>query len=170
MFGSGRFTKNGGKVNILIRPMQENICGYYIDLDIYATVEVDPLYEYMCGYNYDHAIININSIWVYHDIDYTLSTLAHEYQHQIVATDWIEYHPKGQKICGWLNESMSAFAEDMVYPGIKTDNGYSMYMYLSSRFTKGQSLYSFDTTDDDWIGAYGAVWLFAQYLSEAAGD
>ena len=70
----------------------------------------------------------------------------------------------------WLDESMSACAEELCYPGIMNEGEYNLLMYLSDNYRKGQSLYNFDTESDDYIGAYGVVYLFEKYLCQHAGD
>ena len=97
------------------------------------------------------------------------STLAHELQHLICATDAFNYMDS-PFMRTWLNEAMSAYAEEMVYPGIKESGGYNEVYYLSNNFRTGQSLYNFDTTFDEYIGAYGAVYLYSQYLREQIGE
>jgi len=69
----------------------------------------------------------------------------------------------------WLNESMSAYAEELIYPGIKEQGCYNQLYYFSDNFRKGQSLYNFDTQYDEYIGAYGAVYLFSEYMTQKSG-
>ena len=167
-FGQGRFTEDGGKVHILFQPLREHLGGFFCTYDIYATGEVYDYEVSFYGLNLDHAIININSSMLKTDYDFIRSTLAHEFQHQICATDFVESNKK--KMRTWLNEAMSAYAEDLVYPGIKNENYYHLCMFRSDLFRKGQSLYNFDTSGDNFIGAYGAVYLFTRYLTDLAGD
>ena len=64
----------------------------------------------------------------------------------------------------------SVIRQHMDEAGIKEDGMYNQMMYLSDFYRTGQSLYNFGTEGDDYIGAYGAVYLFSQYLSQRAGD
>ncbi|MBR0397129.1 MAG: hypothetical protein IJI10_02565 [Eubacterium sp.] len=168
-FGPGRFTENGGKVNMLFYPMQQGIGGLFCIYDIFSGTEVSEEMRVSYGMNTDHAIISVNSDMIGVDNDFVKSTLAHEFQHQICASDYF-YTNDTPKMRTWLNEAMSAYAEEMVYPGIKEAGEYNLMMYASDSYRKGQSLYNFATDNDEYIGAYGAVYLFSQYLSQHAGD
>lgn len=169
-FGRGRFTDNGGKVSILMYPMwMEGLGGFFTGYDIYSSYEVSEEEADRYGLNLDHAIININSKMLAVNMSFVKSTLAHEYQHLICRSDCF-YFEKSPIMRVWLNEAMSAYAEDMIYPGIKNEGYYNIMMYASDNFTRGQSLYNFDITNDPAIGAYGAVYLFSKYLSEQAGE
>lgn len=96
------------------------------------------------GINTDHAIININSDMLSEDIEFVQATLSHEFQHLICATDAF-YYAQSPLMETWLNESMSAYAEELIYPGRKEENHYNDVFYLSDSFREGQSLYNFDT-------------------------
>lgn len=167
-FGTARFTENGGKINLLFYPMQEGLGGYFTTADIFSSAEVPESYIAQYGFNVDHAIIHINSAYVTADVNYAKSTMAHEFQHLICASDCFNF-AETPWMATWLNEAMSAYAEELVYPGIKEAGYYNQFMYLSNNFRTGQSLYNFDTTFDDYIGAYGAVYLFSQYLEQFSG-
>jgi len=168
-FGPGRFTENGGKVNMLFYPMEQGVGGLFCIYDIFAGTEVPEDIRVSYGMNTDHAIISVNSDMVGVDDDFVKSTLAHEFQHQICASDYF-YTDDTPQMRTWLNEAMSAYAEEMVYPGIKEAGEYNLMMYVSDAYRKGQSLYNFATDNDEYIGAYGAVYLFSQYLAQHAGD
>lgn len=167
-FGTPRFVENGGKVNILFYEMQREVGGFFTMVDIYSSSEVTKSDISRYGLNTDHAIININSTRVKIDPDFVKSTLSHEFQHLICASDSFK-NPGTPFMRTWLNESMSAFAEDYVYEGIKIKERYNIVYYLSDRFRKGQSLYNFSIENDQYIGAYGTVYLFAEYLKKNAG-
>ncbi len=167
-FGQGRFTENGGKVNILMYPLREGLCGFFTPMDIFASYECPADYAAANGFNLDQAIININSDMLKNNRAMTLSTLAHEYQHQICASDVFNYKDTPW-MRTWLNEAMSAYAEDMIYPTIMDEEYYNQLIYLSDSYRKGQSLYNFGVTQDD-IGAYGAVCLFERYLATHTGE
>lgn len=168
-FGTARFTDNGGKVNLLFYPLKEGIGGFFTLADIFSSAEVNETLAEAYKFNTDHAIVHINSRYVTENPGYAKSTMTHEFQHLICASDCFNYS-ETPVMKTWLNEAMSAYAEEMVYPGIKEEGYYNQFFYLSDNFRKGQSLYNFDTTFDEYIGAYGVVYLFSQYLSEIAGD
>lgn len=168
-FGKARFTDNGGKVNMLFYPMQEGIGGFFCNFDIFSSSECPDVLAEARGYNTDHAIININSDMLNQDMEFVQATLSHEFQHLICATDAL-YYEESPFMETWLNESMSAYAEELIYPGRKEENHYNDVFYLSDSFREGQSLYNFDTDHDSTIGAYGAVYLYSKYLNNLAGN
>lgn len=168
-FGKARFTDNGGKVNMLFYPMQEGIGGFFCNFDIFSSSECPDVLAEASGYNTDHAIININSDMLGEDMEFVQATLSHEFQHLICATDAM-YYADAPWMETWLNESMSAYAEELIYPGRKEENHYNDVFYLSDSFREGQSLYNFDTDHDSTIGAYGAVYLYSKYLNDLAGN
>ena len=169
-FGKGRFTENGGKVNILFQPMASpGLLGFFTPLDIFATEEMDPKYVDMYGFNLDHAIININSLYA-SETQTINATLAHEYQHLICMTSTVETNCNRDNIRTWLNESMSAYAEELVYPGTKGERDYDLEFYYSKNYSRGQSLFNFSHEGDETIGDYGVVYMFEEYLTESAGE
>lgn len=164
-FGPARFTDNGGKVNLLIYPIQDRIGGFFTTADIYSSAELPEEMANQYGFNTDHAIVHINSKYVKENPDYAKSTMAHELQHQICASNCFNYY-ETPMMETWLNEGMSAVAEELVYPGIKEAGYYNQCFYLSNNYRTGQSLYNFDTAFDEYIGAYGIVYLFTEYLQQ----
>ena len=168
-FGKARFTDNGGKVNMLFYPMMDGLGGFFAFADILSSSECPEVLADAKGINTDHAIININSDVLSENMDLVEATLSHEFQHLICATDAL-YYAESPFMETWLNESMSAYAEELIYPGRKEENAYNDAFYLSDSFRAGQSLYNFDTDNDSTIGAYGAVYLYAKYLNQLAGD
>jgi len=170
-FGPGRFADNGGKVNILFYDMHSpGLCGFFCGLDIFATGEVTQAQVAEYKLNLDHAIININSaLFSGEGKKEVYATIAHEYQHEICRTEAF-YYDKSPYMNTWINEAMSGYAEDLVYPGIKRDGGYVSYCYNGSdQFRVGQSLYNFENADDPYIGAYGIVYLYSKYLAAKGG-
>ena len=167
-FGKARFTDEGGKINLLFYPMQD-YGGFFAYADIFSSEEVPDDYAKKHGFNRDHAIIHVNSTYVTKDADFAKSTMAHELQHLICASDCFNFS-ETPWMDTWLNEAMSAYAEELTYPGIKEAGYYNQFMYLSNNYRTGQSLYNFDTKFDEYIGAYGAVYLFSQYLSQFSGS
>ena len=172
-FGEARFTDDGGKVNLLFYPMDvKGICGFFTNADIFSAGEVPKQYIEENGLNTDRAIININSDMVAvlgpKEVN---STVAHEFQHLICSSNALE-NPTSPVVMmsTWLNESMSAYAEELNYPGIKKESDYNICMYPSTNFRKGQSLYNFSIENDEYIGAYGAVYLFEEFIRHYDGD
>ena len=165
-FGQGRFTEDGGKVQILFQPYKD-VYGFFRLRDLYATGEMSQKVVEYYGMNLDHAIIYITSEEVDRVCEKLLGTLAHEYQHLIVGSDCLIYNKVHMHL--WLNEAMSAYAEELTYPGLKDEWMSQLAMFRSDNYRKGQSLYNFSYKDDPKIGAYGAVYLFSKYLSELAG-
>ena len=168
-FGTPRFTENGGKVNVLFYPMPEGLCGFFCTGDIYSSLEAPQSVAERYKLNTDHAIININSKMLGKNMPEVYSTLAHELQHQICATEAF-YYVDSPFVQMWLDEAMAACAEELCYPGIKIEGYYNLLMYFSDNFRKGQSLYNFENETDEFIGAYGAVYLFEEYLTQHAGE
>lgn len=167
MYGQPRFTENGGKVNILYYSLKEqNYGGFFSWADIYSSTELTPERAESKQYNTDHAIINICS---HCGKDYNLSTLAHELQHQVVASDWF-FYKKTPHMQSWLNETMSANAEENYQNGIKDSYGSAQKFYNSEAYRKGQSLYNFKTDYANDTGTYGVVYLFEEYLKKLAGE
>ncbi len=168
-FGTARFTDNGGKINLLFYSFNyAGVLGFFSTADIFSSAEAAG-YEDAYKMNTDHAIININSDYAESMPEEMYSTMAHEFQHLICASDAFHY-VDSPFMRTWLNESMSAYAEDLLYPGIKDENEYNYMFYLSDFYRKGQSLYNFTTDGDQYIGAYGIVYLFAEYLTDLAGE
>lgn len=169
-FGTPRFTDGDGKVNVLFYPMnQEGLCGYFDLYDNFAWGEVSLQDIANYGLNTDRAIIHINSK-IASEYQSTCATLAHELQHQINCSNAME-NPEGTMMCSWLNESLSAYAEELNYPGIKKQSNENMTFYLSENYKYGQSLYNFYYANDCYYyGAYGAVYLYEEFLRHYNGD
>lgn len=170
-FGTPRFTENGGKVNILFYPLpSDGLCGFFHMYDIFSSQELLGISQAEMDYyglNTDHAIININSKLLAVDEEMVLSTLAHELQHQICATNKFVYLDTPY-MRTWLNEAMSAYAEELNYPGIKVRAYEDLNYYVSDSYRTGQSLYNFSNDNDPYLGDYGVVYLFGKYLDKFA--
>ena len=169
-FGQPRFASNGGKVNLLYYPMPDNVGGCFCMLDLYASDEVSSAEIEHYGVNTDHDILHINASFTQYDTMQTFmrSTMAHEFQHLICATNAFATTDFTQ--CpSWFNEAMSGYIEELLYPGVKEGaSGHLSAFSQSDLIRNGQSLYNFTTTDDD-IGVYGNVYLFAEYLARLDG-
>ncbi len=171
MFGDARFADNGGKVNLLMYPMEEYLGGFFYGLDLFASGEVTQEQIDWYGVNTNHAIININSVNADY-AEYMYTVIAHEFQHLICFTDSF-YTISGTMMRSWLNEAMSGYIEEQLYPGAKELSGHYAAFAQSNRIRHGQSMYNFDTstTETDFdIGVYGSVYLFSEYLANLAGD
>lgn len=172
LFGSDRFTEAGGKVNILFYDIAQNLYGYFTGMDNYYSYEFESeekAREMKC--NTDEAIIfiNANIARIPGEEASIISTLAHEYQHQICDSSRIASFYSGHcaDIDNWFNEAMSGFVEEYMYPGIQEKNGRYQALHSSDTLREGQSLYNFST--EQGIGAYGSVFLFAEYLANLDG-
>lgn len=171
-FGQPRFSQFGGKVNLLYYPMPDGYGGCFSYLDLYASEEVslDNIINY--GMNTDLDILHINGNYTVYEQMQTFmrSTMAHEFQHLICATNTFE--TIDMNVCPvWINEAMSGYIEEVLYPGVKADeNGGHLNAFLQGEFVRnGQSMYNFNSTTTDF-GVYGSVYLYAEYMAGLAGD
>ncbi|MBE7034209.1 MAG: hypothetical protein E7406_08300 [Ruminococcaceae bacterium] len=170
-FGESRFYANGGKVNILLYPMSGSLGGFFHPYDLYASDEVSEAEKTTYALHTDHDVININSVNLVLP-EYVYGTAAHEFQHLICFTaffDTVNY----TDMRTWLNEAMSGYIEEKLYPGTKKLAGHYEEFNASNRIRHGQSLYNFDneTTRSNFdIGVYGSVYLFSEYLSSIGGE
>ena len=115
----------------------------------------------------------------------TFGTMVHEYQHLI------NYSVSSGKVGTWLNESMSAAAEEICYPGSSVfyriqsweDHSYTSVSELNNPPTEfaynssfslhtGFSMYNWDNSleMDDTLALYGQVSLYSQYLYSRYGN
>ena len=173
LFGQGRFTDGGGKVNILFYDIVRSYYGYFSGRDIFSVLDAsDPSVFDANKMNTDHAIIFINAAIARmpDQEDSIISTLAHEFQHQICASSRIDalYCDVDATVDTWFNEAMSGYIEEYLFPGIQAKDGRYAALHTSQTLRTGQSLYNFDTQEG--IGAYGSVFLFASYLANLAGE
>ena len=174
LFGEARFAENGHKVNILFHEMPQGHLGYFHMLDLFSKrdgVSSKEVKEY--GVNLDHAIIHVNSEIASRDAyrEVLNSTIAHEFQHLICFSSAAENGFKSMPAT-WLNESMSGYIEESIYPGIQKKNGRYDNLSQSDLIRHGQSLYNFKTKTSFSpfdIGVYGSVFLFSEYLANKAG-
>ncbi len=172
LFGEGRFLEDGGKVNFLFYDIERNYMGYFCGVDNFYEDEWDPADAALCKPNCGHAIIYVNAKCA-RDPAYEsslYSTFAHEFQHQICHTSGITSYLSGHGAYAdsWFNEAMSGFVEEYMYPGIQEYDGRYQALHSSETLRTGQSMYNFDISQG--IGAYGSVFLFAEYLANLAGD
>lgn len=169
MFGTPRFADEGGKISLLFHPMQSGLLGYFMPKELHTTAEISSYEAERSGVNLNHAIVHINSDTISRfSKNLVCGTLAHEFQHLINFSSSF-YTPDNAIIPTWLNESMSGYAEETQYHGVKIEEGHYEAFATSDRLRKGQSLYNFDTSYFD-IGVYGSVYLFSAYINNLAGD
>lgn len=163
-FGTARFAENGGKVNLLFYPMGSGVAGCFSLADKYSSSECSLITSALYKMNTDHAILSINSTYaIYQNYANLFSgTMAHEFQHMICETD-ASYALTEAACTTWLNEAMSGYAEESLFPGSISDSGNYESFANSDSIRYGQSLYNFDNDGDD-IGVYGSVYLFSEYL------
>lgn len=169
-FGTPRFAENGGKVNILCYELPERTTlGFFVNADGFASDEADDATKARMGMNTDHDIIHINSRFIGNK-DKVCATIAHEFQHLICFSGIFETVDTTQ-VRTWLNEAMSGYFEEALYPGAKENSGHYAAFSNSNRIRHGQSMYNFATTQtpmDQDLGVYGSVYLFSEYLANLA--
>ncbi len=170
-FGAPRFAGDDGRVNILFYDIPyQGLLGLFTLYDLFATGEVSQTEIYQYGINTDHDILHINAEYAA-DSQYksdAYSTMAHEFQHLICATNLFST-PNETMTRTWLNEAMSGYAEEMLYEGSAEGLGRTKSFTTSDLIRQGQSMYNFKTEGRD-IGVYGSVYFFSEYLAETAGD
>ena len=174
MFGQPRFVEDGAKVSILLHPMSGGLMGYFWGPELLTENEVKVLANgtspKKLGINTGDPVIHVCDELVASKSAQkrAFSTVAHEFQHMINFTSTL-YTPKLTVMNTWLNEAMSGYIEDVVYPGVQKENGRYMEYQGSKTIRGGQSLYNFDSSKDIYYGVYCSVWLFSEYLNNAAG-
>ena len=169
-FGESRFAKYGGKVNLLYYPLPEGLLGCFCMLDLFAADEATPMEVQTYGLNTGLDILHINGNYAtYPQLQTDMnSTLAHEFQHLICATNVFQTLNFTQMDV-WLNEAMSGYIEEQLYPGVKAgEYGHIFALTDSDLVRNGQSLYNFESDYTD-CGVYGNVYLYSEYLAGVAG-
>lgn len=170
LFGYPRYTYDGDKVNILMYNLSGGCTGFVMPYEIFSDEEVPEGWGEKTGLNTGKDIMNIDPRIFYHDEEALFSTMAHEFQHLICAnSNMVAMFCFGKSINVWLNESMSGFVEEWLYPGVQEENGRYRALHGSDGIRHGQSLYNFNITSDD-IGVYGSVYLFSEYLANLTGE
>jgi len=170
-FGQPRFAEDGSKVHLMFYPMPSYIGGCFCLLDLFSSSEVttDDIFTY--GLNPDHPTLHMNADFTAYDHmqTYMRSTMAHEFQHMIAGTN--VFSTLDFNVCDtWLNEAMSGYIEETLYPGVKEESSGHLSAFLQSdRIRNGLSMYNFFSDGND-CGVYGSVYLYAEYLSALAGE
>lgn len=172
-FGTGRFVKDGAKLNILVYTMSSSgTAGFFWGMELYSEEDIGS--EYASIYNLGMPIIHLNTSICTHEDDmftrYGATTVAHEYQHLICmsSTMFGSGYWNGITMGVWLNEAMAKEAEELNYPGMVVYNNYVAGSYNGSYdIAGGQSLYNFTTYYD--IGVYGQGFLFSEYIKQLHG-
>lgn len=173
-----------GKVNLMFYNIEDGwtedsddgyIAGYFWAADLYYDEFVSQGY----GYMNNMAMIHIDT---YPAIDYPgegvdllrgFPTLVHEFQHLINFSNCYMH--------SWLNEALSAAAEELCYPGseallrtyswVNSATVSNEFKYNSSfKLHKGGSLAYWNNDDSDILVRYGEVLLFSQYLYTQYGS
>lgn len=166
-FGEPRFVGDSGKVNLLCYPISGNTGGYFWLYELYSSSELSNRDANRYGINRDHAIIHLNSELMTSYETYMKGTLAHEFQHLLVGT--AAFCTADEILCDtWMNESMSGYVEEQLFPGGKEEAQHFESFNSSDLIRNGQSLYNFTTTGYD-IGVYGSVYYFSEYLAGESG-
>ncbi len=167
-FGEPRFDS---EVNFLYYPMQDNIMGCFCGLDLLTEDELPVFQVENAGCNTNVNLLHMSSKFEATDFN-AISTLAHEFQHLICFADSLGvnfYTP----CATWINEAMSGYVEEMIYPGVQYEAGRMDQLMESNMIRYGQSLYNFsimNTYEEFDIGVYGSVYLYSMYLERLAGE
>ena len=171
-FGDHRIGNGDGRVNILYYNINDgwNGNGGYIGGYFWGG-------DYSSGNN-NLPIIHIDTYpSVYYNnngVENSFSTLVHEYQHMI----HYNYAPNSHS---WINETMSAAAEEICYPGSSIFSRIMYYTgceYSYNAFANppkeyaaqhanlhyGYSMYDWSNDLSDVLALYAQVSLFSQYL------
>lgn len=187
-FGDHTNSTNGdGRVNLLYyniddgwKPGEGYVAGFFSGSDLYNNkmpiINIDTYPGVSYTTTSGNVIINLAN---------TYSTIVHEYQHLI------HYSTLGSGSETWLNEMMSAAAEEICYPGsalvsrIQSWLNYSFsanntwlnppkeHEYVSSwELHKGYSMYNWSNylPMNDTLALYAQVAMFSQYLYTQFGN
>ena len=169
LFGTPRYADEDGKIHLLFHEITGNTLGYFFMLDLFSSSEISEAEAKKYQLNLDHAILHINSSMLGKGEDDELNaTMAHEFQHLINFSDAF-YNKDLIFTSTWLNESMSGYAEEAVYPGVIAKQQYDKVYTYSDMVRGGMSLYNFSTDMYD-IGAYASVYYFSEYLTKYGGS
>ena len=173
LFGEPRYADKGGKIHLMFHDIGKNIGGYFCQTDIFSTDEMSEAVAESKGFNLNHAMVHINTSYLSAANIRTINaTIAHEFQHLINASDMFELG-KRLETDTWLNEAMSGYAEEKLYPGIQKEDGRYEYLANSDLLRNGQSLFNFATDMTPFsvdAGVYGSVFLFSMYMENLAGE
>ena len=171
-FGKARFAENGRKVNILLTNLPDAVSGRFLNADAYTEEEIAYFGENPDMYNGSHSILHISLSMAKQKLykKYTISTIAHELQHNIFKSSSIY---SGAEPGVWINEAMSGYIEEFLFSGIQKEQSRYVQLENSNMIRHGQSLYNFATNIDRSefdIGVYGSVFLLSEYLAKNSGD
>jgi hypothetical protein len=175
-----------GRLNMLYyniddgwQPGQGYIGGYFYALDLYLNGMPILNIDTYPGVHYVNAAGEVSD-----DISRTYGTMVHEYQHLI------NYSEAGMTDT-WVNEMMSAAAEEICYPGSSVYSriqSWINYIYSENedwanppvefpyvpelQLHNGFSMYSWnnDLPMDDLLVLYAQVSLYAQYIYSRYGN
>ena len=180
-----------GRLNILYyniddgwQPGQGYTAGFFWGGDFYyndlpcLNIDTYPGVEYVTS-----------SGQTYYDLTSTYGTMVHEYQHLINYS--VSYSVYGSYTDTWLNECMSAAAEEICYPGSSISSRVQSYLYYwfwgsewqnppkeheyntYLKLHQGYSLYMWSDEllyMEDLLALYAQVSFFAQYIYTQCGN
>lgn len=178
-FGPARFDSSAGKngkVNLIFVPINDGVLGYFYRYDVFAKGEISKLEEKVYLPNYGHDIVYINEDYLNgtKSKNELYSTVAHEFQHLVMAVAAMNTYGANPVFCRtWINEAMSGYIQEELYPGSQAEVGSLVSLMTSGLVRNGQSLYNFTTTGGfltQDIGVYGSVFVFSEYLADLAGE
>ena len=175
--GDGKLHMLYYNINDGWQPGQGYIAGFFYQVDIsnngLPILNIDT---------YPGVYYKNSSGTEYKRMDDTYNTMVHEYQHLI-------NYSNTSGMSTWLNESFSAAAEEICYPGSSLvsriqswENYYysdnndwldppSEFQYQSSyNLHNGYSMYTWNNNIDDILALYSQVSFFAQYLYTRFGN
>ena len=172
-YGEPRFYADGGKVSLLFHNDDSQAPVWFWPAELYTPSELKTADADAFGINREGALLHVNTrrLGDPEDADNTqllYAALVRELQHLVSATDAF-YSANGLAPASWLDESMSAWAAETMYPGAAGTQGDVAAFYDAAAYRTGLSLLNFSVAEDE-PGAYGAAALFAQYLTELAGE
>ena len=185
-FGTHEPGSGDGRVNLLYYNIDDNwspgrsyVAGYFAPNDYLNSNALPMLHldTYPSVYDYDeYGAVTVSL----DNFKGSYSTIVHEYQHMI----HFSINPSAEV---WINESMSAAAEEICYPGSSIFSRIMSYTncpwtydaifdpakeYASSaaNIHNGFSMYAWDQSIADITALYAQVSLFSQYLYSRFGN
>lgn len=182
-FGSHEPGSGDGRVNLLYYNIDDGwapggggyVAGYFTGAD-YLNSNALP----MLHLDTYPSVYDTNGVASVDNFKNSYSTIVHEYQHMI----HFSINPSAEV---WINESMSAAAEEICYPGSSIFNRimsytqcpwtYDAIYYPAKEYAtsaanlhNGYSMYAWDQSIPDIIPLYAQVSLFSQYLYSRFGN
>jgi hypothetical protein len=149
------------KVHLMLYPFEGGTAGYFSPLDMLSSDYCSAADATAVQGNRDHNMLHFNSNHASANLSNAKAILSHEFQHMLCycAT-------RGANCQLWFNEALSAYAEELMVPGIKKSGGFVQNYNDSFQYARGNSLYHFTNLSD----GYGLVYCFAEYLYKNGGN